>query len=97
MSSDEQRQCVQSEAQHVARMIGNREGYAFTPEVVSKIKIWVDAYAHRLNSPKPSGGCNMHHDFATLPNCAHRKPPVCVKRFYAKRILPHVRVFLAIT
>jgi len=95
MSSDEQRQFVQSEAQHVARMIGNREGYAFTPEVVSKIKIWVDAYAHRLNSPKPSGGCNMHHDLATLLNRAHSNAPLVVKAFNEKGLSPQVGLYLA--
>jgi pSer/pThr/pTyr-binding forkhead associated (FHA) protein len=95
MSSDEQRQFVQNEAQHVARMIGNREGYAFTPEVVSKIKIWVDAYAHRLNSPKPSGGCNMHHDLSTLLNRAHANAPLVVKAFNEKGLSPQVGLYLA--
>src|SRR6266571_4125342 len=59
MSPDEQTQFVQQEAQHVARMIGNREGYTFTPRAVSKIKMFLDTYALRLKSSKPSGGgCN---------------------------------------
>ncbi len=95
MSPDEQRQFVQNESQHVARMIGNREGYAFTPEVVSKIKIWVDAYAHRLNSPKPSGGCNMHHDLRTLLDRAHGYAPLVVKAFNTKGLSPQVGLYLA--
>jgi hypothetical protein len=95
MSGDEQRQFVQNEAQHVANMIGNREGYAFTPEVVSKIKIWVDAYAHRLHSPKPSGGCNMHHDLGTLLTRAQANAPLVVKAFNEKGLYPQVGLYLA--
>jgi pSer/pThr/pTyr-binding forkhead associated (FHA) protein len=96
MSSDEQKQFVANEAQHIARMIGNREGYAFTPEVVAKIKIWVDAYAHRLNSPKPSGGgCNMHHDLMTLLARARMYAPVVVRSFNQKGLSPQVGLYLA--
>ena len=95
MSVDEQRQFVALESQHVASMIGNRQGYAFTPEVVNKIKIWVDAYARRLHSPKPSGGCNMRHDLATLLNRAHEYAPVVVKAFNEKGLRPQVGIYLA--
>jgi len=95
MSSDEQRQFIAVEAQHVARMIGNREGYAFTPEVVNKIKIWVDAYARRLNSPKPSGGCNMRHDLTTLLNRGRTYAPIVVKAFNEKGLSPQVGIYLA--
>jgi FHA domain/Transglycosylase SLT domain len=95
MSPDEQRQFVQIEAQHVARMIGNREGYSFPPEVVSKIKIWVDAYARRLRSPKPSGGCNMRHDLTTLLNRARSYAPVVVRSFNEKGLSPQVGLYLA--
>jgi pSer/pThr/pTyr-binding forkhead associated (FHA) protein len=95
MSPDERQQFVATEAQHVARMIGNREGYAFTPEVVNKIKVWVDAYALRLNSPKPSGGCNMHHDLTTLLNRARTYAPAVVKAFNEKGLSPQVGIYLA--
>lgn len=96
MTSEEQRQFVASESQRVARMIGNREGYAFTPEVVAKIKIWVDAYARRLNSPRPgSSGCNMRHDLTTLLNRARTYAPVVVRAFNAKGLAPQVGLYLA--
>ena len=96
MSADERRQFVAGEAQHVARMIGNREGYAFTPEVVGKIMIWVDAYSRRLNSPRPSGsGCNMHHDLTTLLNRARTYAPAVVKAFNEKGLSPKVGIYLA--
>jgi pSer/pThr/pTyr-binding forkhead associated (FHA) protein len=95
MTPDEQRQFVATEAQHVARMIGNREGYALTPEVVGKIKIWVDAYARRLNSPRPSGGCNMRHDLRTLLERARTYAPMVVKGFNEKGLSPQVGIYLA--
>ncbi len=95
MSPEEQRQYVQSESQHVARMIGNRDGYSFTPEVVSKIKIWVDAYARRLHSPKPSGGCNMRHDLDTLLKRARSHAPLVIKAFNEKGLSPQVGLYLA--
>jgi membrane-bound lytic murein transglycosylase D len=76
-------------------MIGNREGYAFTPEVVNKIKIWVDAYAHRLNSPRPGGGCNMRHDLRTLLERAHSHAPQVVKAFNEKGLSAQVGLYLA--
>ncbi|MGI9069662.1 MAG: FHA domain-containing protein [Pyrinomonadaceae bacterium] len=95
MTPEEQRQFIQDESQHVARMIGNRAGYSFTPEVVSKIKIWVDAYARRLHSPKPSGGCNMRHDLNTLLKRARSYAPVVVKAFNEKGLSPQVGLYLA--
>ena len=95
MSPEEQRQFVASESQHVARMIGNRAGFAFTPEVVGKIKIWVDAYARRLHSPKPSGGCNMRHDLDTLLKRARSYAPLVNKAFNEKGLSPQVGLYLA--
>lgn len=96
MTPEEQRQFVAIQAQHVARMIGNREGYAFTPEVVGKIKSFVDTYARRLHSPKPSGGgCNMRHDLATLLNRARSNAPLVNKAFNEKGLPPQVGLYLA--
>jgi hypothetical protein len=95
MSPDEQRQFITSEAQHVARMIGNREGYAFPPEVVAKIKIHVDGYARRLSSPRPTSGCRMNHDLTTLLNRARTYAPVVVKAFNEKGLSPQVGIYLA--
>lgn len=95
MSQEEQRQFIASASQHVARMIGNRDGFAFTPEVVNKIKIWVDAYARRLRSPKPSGGCNMRHDLTTLLTRARSHAPAVVKAFNEKGLSPQVGLYLA--
>ncbi len=96
MTVVEQRQFVQDQAQHVARMIGNRDGYTFTPEVVSRIKSFVDTYALRLRSPKPSpGGCSMRHDLTTLLKRARGYAPAVVKAFNEKGLAPQVGLYLA--
>lgn len=96
MTPEEQRQFVQHQAQRVARMIGNRDGYAFTPEVVNRIKSFVDTYALRLRSPKPSGGhCTMRHDLDTLLKRARSYAPVVVKAFNEKGLSPQVGLYLA--
>jgi hypothetical protein len=86
---------VGQEAQQVARMIGNRDGYAFTPEVVAKIKIWVDSYANRLNQRPPTGGCRMGDDLRTLLTRASLHAPLITKSFYEKGLSPQVGIYLA--
>lgn len=95
MTKEEQTNFVQVEAQHVARMIGNREGFAFTPEVVRQIKIWVDSYSNRLNSRSPTGGCNMHQDLGTLLRRASQYAPLITRSFNEKGLYPQVGIYLA--
>jgi membrane-bound lytic murein transglycosylase D len=76
-------------------MIGNRQGYAFTPAVVTQIRVWVDAYALRLGSPKPSGGCNMRHDLRTLLERARTHAPLIDKSFREKGLPAQVGLYLA--
>ncbi len=96
MSKEEQIKFIEYHAQHVARMIGNRDGYAFPPEVISQIKVWVDAYARRLKSPKPSGGCNMRHDLRTLLERGKTHAPLIIKSFNGKGLSAQVGLYLAI-
>lgn len=95
MTKEEQTEYVAQQAQQVARMIGNRDGFAFSPEVVRQIKIWVDAYSRRLNSPRPTGGCNMRHDLRTLLTRASQHAPLISKSFYEKGLSPQVGLYLA--
>jgi membrane-bound lytic murein transglycosylase D len=95
MTPQQQLDYVGREAQHVARMIGNREGFAFSPEVVRQIKIWVDAYSHRLNSSRPAGGCNMRHDLRTLLTRASQHAPLINKSFIEKGLSAQVGLYLA--
>lgn len=96
MSKEEQIKFIEYHAQHVARMIGNRDGYAFPPAVIGQIKIWVDAYARRLKSPKPGGGCNMRHDLRTLLERGKTHAPLIIKSFNGKGLSAQVGLYLAI-
>ena len=94
MTKAEQTDYVAREAQQVARMIGNREGFAFTPEVVAKIKIWVDAYYSRLNK-RPTSGCHLGQDLRTLLTRGSQHAPLITKSFYEKGLSPQVGLYLA--
>lgn len=94
MTKEEQTNFVAVEAQHVARIIGDREGFAFTPEVVRQIKIWVDAYSNRLNI-RPTGGCTMHQDLGTLLKRASQYAPFITRSFEDKGLKPQVGIYLA--
>ena len=94
MTKPEQSAYVAQEAQQVARMIGNREGFAFTPEVVAKIKIWVDSYSNRLNQRSPASGCRMNDDLRTLLTRASKLAPLITKSFYEKGLSPQLGLYL---
>ena len=96
MSKEEQFNFVAREANVVARMIGNREGYALTPEVVRVIKNQVDAYAVRLNKGSSgNGGCSMSHNLPALLKRAKEHAPLVIKAFNEKGLSPQVGLYLA--
>jgi hypothetical protein len=96
MTPQEQNDFISGEAQHVARMIGNREGFAFTPAVVAQIKIWVNAYARRVNSPRLGGACHFpRDDLTTLLERARTHAPLVVRSFNEKGLSPQVGLYLA--
>lgn len=87
---------VAQEAKQVARMIGNREGFDLPPEVVTKIKAFVDTYSGRLSRKPPTGdGCTMRHDLRTLLTRASEHAPLIGKSFYDKGLTPQVGLYLA--
>lgn len=96
MTKEQQTNFVSQEAQRVAWMIGNREGFAFTPQVVTQIKIYVDAYARRLHSrPVGGSGCTMRDDLRTLLARASQHAPLVIKSFNANGLAPQVGLYLA--
>ena len=95
MTPQQQREYIAQEAKQVARMIGNREGFEFPPEVVTKIKSFVDTYSRRLSSPRPTGGCTMRHDLRTLLTRASEHAPLISKSFYEKGLTSQVGLYLA--
>jgi Transglycosylase SLT domain len=51
MSDGEKSEFINRRAQHIALMMGGRP-YAFTPEVIQKIKSWVDGFANRVGNQR---------------------------------------------
>lgn len=96
MSQEEKMSYVGQESQRVARMIGNREGFAFTPEVVAKIKVYVDAYAIRLRTARTGGECHFpRDDLTTLLEHGRKQAPLIIKSFNEKGLSPQVGLYLA--
>ena len=95
MSEQEKKKFIEQRAERVARMIGNREGEAVTPEAVLKIKSFVDTYAIRLRSAKPSAGCNMRHDLRTLLERGSKNAPFIIHSFNEKGVDPQIGLYLA--
>jgi hypothetical protein len=96
MTPQEQNDFVAREAQHVGRMIGNREGFTFIPAVINQIKIWVNSYARRLNSPRLGIGCHFpRDDLTSLLERARIHAPLVVKSFNEKGLSPQVGLYLA--
>ena len=51
MSEAEQKEFIKRRAQHVAVMMGKRP-YAFTPEALTHVKFWLDAFARRVGNKR---------------------------------------------
>lgn len=96
MSEDEKRKFVEQRAERVARMIGNREAEAVTPEAALKIKAFVDTYARRLKSPRLGGSCNFpRDDLTTLLTRGSRNAPFIIHAFNEKGLDPQIGLYLA--
>lgn len=99
MSADEQTQFVQREAQHVARMIGNREGEAVTPQAVLRIKSFVDTYALRVRRPRLSVVCNaanwLRFDLTSVLERGKHNAPFIIRAFNEKGVEPQFGLYLA--
>lgn len=95
MTEDEKKKFIEQRAEHVARMIGNRGGEAVTPEAVLKIKSFVDTYAIRVKSARPTGGCTMRHDLRTLLERGSKNAPFVVHAFNEKGVDPQIGLYLA--
>jgi len=95
MSDDEKRKFIAHESVWIARMIGNRTGEAVTPEAVERIKSFVDSYAKRLKSPKPTGMCNMRADLTSVLERASKNAPFIVPAFNSEGLAPQMGLYLA--
>ncbi|HZH33402.1 MAG TPA: FHA domain-containing protein [Pyrinomonadaceae bacterium] len=96
MTEEEKRQFIETQAEQVARMIGNRSGEAVTPAAVTRIKDFVDEYARRANKPKLPGECNFTRaDLGTLLERASRNAPFIIRAFNSEGLAPQIGLYLA--
>ena len=95
MSPDEQQNVIKSEAQKIARTIGNREGDAITSEAVSEIKLFLDGYAKRINNRKSDGGCRFGADLQTLLERASKNAPFINRAFGQQNLPSQIGLYLA--
>ena len=98
MTPQEQNTFIAYHAQHVARMIGNRESEAITPQAIERIKSFLDTYARRVKWPavgRPEE-CHFTRDnLQTLLERASRNAPFIVEAFRSEQLPPQLGLYLA--
>lgn len=94
MSQEERKAFVAQEAQHISQRIGNREGSAFTPEALNRIKVNVDAYYSRARAGS-SSGCRFGQNLTTTLERASKSAPFINRAFNEKGLSPVIGLYLA--
>jgi len=90
MTTTEQSDYVEQQSRHVADMIGRRP-CTFTPEVLTLIKYWVDAYARRVGNSQ-SG--LWKEDLRTVFRRGTRYTPIIIREFRKKEINDVIGVYI---
>jgi len=90
MSTGEQAGYVEQQSRHIANMIGKRP-CTFTPEVLSLIKYWVDAYARRVGNNQ--GGL-WREDLRAVFKRATRYTPIIIREFRKREINDVIGVYI---
>ena len=90
MANAEQADYVEQQSRHIADMIGRRP-CTFTPEVLSLIKYWVDAYARRVGN---SQNGLWKEDLRTVFKRAARYTPIIIREFRKKEINDVIGVYI---
>ena len=94
MTASERNAFVAREAQHIARRIGNRDGAAFTPEALQRIRLNVDVYAARARLT-PARGCRFGQSLTTMLERARLSAPFINRAFNERGLSPVVGLYLA--
>jgi hypothetical protein len=90
MTTAQQADYVEQQSRHVADMIGRRP-CTFTPEVLTLIKYWVDAYARRVGN---SQNGLWKEDLRTVFKRATRYTPIIIREFRKKEINDVIGVYI---
>lgn len=90
MSDDERREFIKRRAQHVAIMMGKRT-YSFTPDALTHIKFWLDAFARRVGNNRTGlwGG-----DTIAILERGRTHAPTINRAFREHRVPPVVGLYI---
>ena len=94
LSDAEKRQYIESRAQKVAGMIGNRTGGEIPSLAIDKIKGFLDAYAKRVNVGKMTG-CKFGDNLQATYERASKNAPFIIHAFNQEGIDPQIGMYLA--
>lgn len=94
LSESERKQYIESRAQKVAAMIGNRSGGAIPPLAIDKIKSFLDAYAKRVSVGRRSG-CGFGDNLQATYERASKNAPFIIHAFNQEGIDPQIGMYLA--
>lgn len=94
LSDAEKRQYLESRAQKVAAMIGNRTGGEIPALAIDKIKGFLDAYAKRANVGRLSG-CRFGDNLQATYERASKNAPFIIHAFNQEGVDPQIGMYLA--
>jgi hypothetical protein len=90
MTKAKQYEFVERRAYHVSRMISSGS-YEFNEDSLRHIKLYVDAYAHRVgNRSRATWGEDLNYVFARAQHYA----PVIIRSFNERRVPPAIGLYL---
>lgn len=94
LSDAEKRQYIESRAQKVAAMIGNRVSGTIPPLAIDRIKGFLDAYAKRVNVGKMTG-CRFGDNLQATYERASKNAPFIIHAFNQEGVDPQIGMYLA--
>jgi Transglycosylase SLT domain/FHA domain len=99
MSEAEKKIFIQSKAEQIAHVIGNRSGEAVTPEALLAMKSFVDAFASRAKRPRLNAECYIGNwlkfDLTTTLERGRKNAPFIIRAFNQKGLDPQLGLYLA--
>lgn len=94
LSEAEKRQYIESRAQKVAAMIGNRTSGMIPPLAIDRIKGFLDAYAKRVNVARMTG-CKFGDNLQATYERASKNAPFIIRAFNQEGVDPQIGMYLA--
>ncbi|MEK7724614.1 MAG: FHA domain-containing protein [Acidobacteriota bacterium] len=94
LSDGEKRQFIESRAQKVAGMIGNRVSGSIPPLAIDKIKGFLDAYAKRIGVGRMTG-CKFGDNLQATYERASKNAPFIIHAFNQEGVDPQIGMYLA--